>query len=118
MFSVGEEQFEQFVADAIDAIPDNVAKAMDNVAFIIEDDSPDGEALGAYDGIPIPQRESSVYPFQAATGRPDRIVLYKRAIERASGSESGVRDTVRRTLHAQVARLFGVAERELGWAVQ
>ncbi len=121
MFEVPEERFEQFVAEAIDGIPDNVAKAMDNVVFLIEDDAPDGESLGCYDGTPMTQRRGSTYPFAAPAviGRPDCIIVYRHAIERACGSESGVRDQVRRTLYSQVARLFGVADGDatkLGWA--
>jgi len=120
VFDVTEERFEAFVAEAIDSIPDNVAKAMQNVAFLIEDDARDGdESLGAYDGIPIPERQSTVYPLAPDTERPDRIILYRHAIERASVSESGVRDQAHRTLYEQVAKLFGITDRELdalGWA--
>ena len=119
MFQVTQEKFEQFVAEAIDSIPDNVAKGMRNVAFVIEDDDPDGgEALGAYEGIPIPSRQGSTYPISQTVERPDRIVLYKHPIERACGSASGVRDQVRRTLYEQVAQLFGLTDAELtelGW---
>ena len=121
MFEVPEDRFEQFVAEAIDGIPDNVVKAMDNVAFLVEDDPPDGVSLGLYDGVPITQRRSSTYPSFLPTviERPDRIIVYRHAIERACGSESGVRDQVRRTLYEQVARLFGVEDGDLsklGWA--
>jgi predicted Zn-dependent protease with MMP-like domain len=112
VYEVTDERFEQFVAEAIDSIPDNVAKAMDNVAFLVEDDAPDHEALGTYDGIPIPDRLGSTYPFAPAVERPDRVILYKRSIERACGSESGVRDQVCRTLYDNVARLFGVGAEE------
>jgi predicted Zn-dependent protease with MMP-like domain len=121
MFEITEERFEQFLAEAIDSIPDNVAKAMDNVAFLIEDDAPDGESLGSYDGVPITQRRSSTYPFvlRPVIGRPDRIIVYRHPIERACGSESGVRHEVRATLYAQVAKLFGIEDGDyskLGWA--
>jgi predicted Zn-dependent protease with MMP-like domain len=121
MFEVSDERFEQYLAEAIDSIPDNVAKAMDNVAFLIEDDAPDGESLGDYDGVPITQRRSSTYPFvlRPVLGRPDRIIVYRHAIELACGSESGVRDQVRRTLYSQVAKLFGIEDGDyskLGWA--
>jgi predicted Zn-dependent protease with MMP-like domain len=121
MYAVTEERFEQYLTDAIDSIPDNVAKAMDNVAFLVEDDAPDGVSLGSYDGVPTTQRRSTTYPFvlRPVIGRPDRIILYRHAIERACGSESGVRDQVRRTLYEQVAKLFGIEDGDtstLGWA--
>lgn len=119
MYEVPEERFEQFVAEAIDAIPDNVARAMDNVAFLIEDDAPDGASLGDYDGIPFPSRQGATYPFAPTVEHPDRIIVYRHAIERACGSESGVRDQVHRTLLDQVAKLFGITAGELdkfGWA--
>ena len=119
MFEVTEERFEQFLAEAIDGIPANVAKAMVNVAFIVEDDAPDGTSLGQYDGVPITESRSSTYPsFDAELERPDRIVLYRHAIERACASEADVRDQVRRTLYEQVARLFGISDGDvskLGW---
>ena len=48
--------FEALVADALDAIPDQLRAEMENVAIIIDDESPPGRLYGLYEGIPLTKR--------------------------------------------------------------
>jgi predicted Zn-dependent protease with MMP-like domain len=112
MVEVTREQFESFVADALDSIPDEFASQVDNVVFLVEDDSPRGNLLGLYEGVPATKRSNS------GGGMPDRITLYKDAICRVSGSVDEVREQVRQTVVHELGHYFGLGDRrlrELGW---
>ena len=54
MQHLSEAEFEAAVGDALDSIPPQLARAMDNVVVLIEQEPPadDPELLGVYDGIP------------------------------------------------------------------
>jgi predicted Zn-dependent protease with MMP-like domain len=78
---VTRERFEEFVAEAIDSIPDEFASRIDNVAFLVEDDAEEGNLFGLYQGVPMTKR--SRYG-----GMPDRITIFQDAICRACRSAS------------------------------
>lgn len=96
-------RFETLVNDAIDALPDEVMEALDNVAICVEDDSEDGDKLGEYIGVPRPERwgdESGMLP--------DKIVLYREAIcDECEGDPEAIREEIRRTLWHEIAHHLG-----------
>ena len=111
---VSIEEFEQLVADAIDSLPADLGKAMENVAIFVDDVSPAGRLLGLYEGIPLTQRGTS---YSAAM--PDRITIFKAAICRQSHSRADVVATVRKTVIHEIAHHFGISDPrldELGWS--
>ena len=62
-FPMSETDFEAAVSDALDQIPPELAKTMNNVAIFIEDDytpqpgeDPDTVLLGLYEGVPLTER--------------------------------------------------------------
>ena len=113
MIDVPRERFEQLVADALDGIPDDLGRYMDNVAVFVEDVPPDPHLLGLYQGVPLTVRGTS---YSAAM--PDRISIYRRTICAISNSEQEVVEQVRRTVIHEVAHHFGISDprlRELGW---
>jgi predicted Zn-dependent protease with MMP-like domain len=50
------DAFEALVADALATIPDELRVEMENVAIIIDDESPPGSLYGLYEGIPLTSR--------------------------------------------------------------
>src|SRR5258708_35755913 len=48
--------FEALVAEALEAIPDELRAEMENVAIIIDDESPPGRLYGLYEGVPLTKR--------------------------------------------------------------
>jgi len=52
---MSHEEFEDAVGDALDGIPPDLARLMDNVVILVEDDAPadDPELLGLYEGTPL-----------------------------------------------------------------
>ena len=53
VIDVDEDTFEDLVGDALDGIPDELARLISNVAVIIEDGRVDSGLLGLYRGVPL-----------------------------------------------------------------
>jgi predicted Zn-dependent protease with MMP-like domain len=103
-------EFERFVQDALDTLPVDLARLMDNVAVVIEDEPPPGERLlGLYHGVPLTRRTSSY-----GGVLPDRISVYRGPLERAYGSDPALlRTQVRRTVLHEIAHHFGISDQRL-----
>lgn len=113
MIAVSIEQFEELVANALDAIPADLGAAMENVAVMVDDHSPPGRLLGLYQGIPLTSRGAH---YSATT--PDRITIYMASICRACRTEQEVVEMVRRVVIHEVGHHFGIDDKrleELGW---
>src|ERR1700712_2226447 len=68
------EEFEELVSEALDRIPAELTRLMDNVAVFVEDEpaSDDPELLGLYEGTPLTDRGEWY-----AGVLPDRISIYR-----------------------------------------
>jgi predicted Zn-dependent protease with MMP-like domain len=111
---VPPERFAELVTEALDGIPEDLGRLMDNVALFIDDDSPPRGLLGLYEGIPLTRRET-----YGGLVMPDRITIFRRAICGYCTDEDDVRRQVRVTVVHEVAHHFGISDarlKELGWA--
>jgi predicted Zn-dependent protease with MMP-like domain len=105
--------FESLVAAALDAIPDELRAGMENVAIIVDDESPPGRLYGLYEGIPLTKRGTY------AGVSPDRITLFLQTICRSARTPDELAQRVRVTVLHEVGHHFGLGEaklHELGWA--
>ncbi len=115
MFKVSDERFDELVAEALRSIPPELAKEIENVAIIVEDEAKGRQLFGLFEGIPLTKRG----PLSYAGVLPDRITLYQGAISRYSNSEDDLRRQVRKTVIHELAHHFGISDErlsELGWA--
>ena len=105
-----EERFDQLVSEALDALPDDIATLMTNVAVTVEDEPPPGShLLGLYEGIPWGNRG----PYYAGA-LPDKITIYRLPIERlAGGDPERLRWEVRRVVFHEIAHHFGISDERL-----
>jgi predicted Zn-dependent protease with MMP-like domain len=113
---VTPERFEELVADALDAIPDELAERMDNVAVFIADRSRQRGLLGLYQGVPLTARGNS---YGIGGGTPDRITIFRENILARCRTEDQVVRQVTVTVVHEVAHHFGIDDarlHELGWA--
>ena len=120
-FPMSETDFEAAVSDALDQIPPELAKTMNNVAIFIEDDytpqpgeDPDTVLLGLYEGVPLTERDS----WWDAGSLPDRITIYRQPILDICASHEDVIDEVTVTVVHEIAHHFGISDdrlHELGW---
>ena len=84
------------------------------MAVFVEDDTPDGNLLGLYQGVPLTRREN----YGLGGGMPDRITIYRLPILARCHSEADVVDAVRITVVHEVGHHFGLTDarlRELGY---
>ena len=115
MKHVTPERFEELVADALDEIPEELGRLMDNVWVTVEDVPETAGLLGLYDGVPLTERDAGY----AGMVMPDRITLYRIPICALCRTEEQVVDVVRDTVIHEVAHHFGIDDDrldELGWA--
>lgn len=107
------ERFEELVAEALDGIPDELGRLMNNVAVFVEESSSRGNLLGLYEGIPLTHRAE-----YGGLAMPDRITIFRRPILARCRTEADVVRQVRVTVVHEVGHHFGISDRrlhELGW---
>jgi predicted Zn-dependent protease with MMP-like domain len=116
MVELDAAEFEELVADALDELPPEIARLMDNVVIFVEDEAPDGEdLLGLYEGVPLTERTSSY----AGAVMPDRIFIFRRNILAVCDTDDDVRDEIEITVVHEIAHHFGIDDdrlHELGYA--
>ncbi len=111
---VPEERFGELVDDALDAIPDALWSAFDNVVVQVEDanaDEPD--LLGLYHGIPLTARGDY------AGVLPDVITIYRLPLCAECEDEDELVEEIRITVVHELAHHMGIDDErlhELGWA--
>lgn len=113
MIEVSEERFRELVSEALDSLPPELGRRVDNVAVMVEDGTPESPLLGLYQGIPLTNRSLGY-----AGVTPDRITIFRMPILARSSTEDEVREQVRRTVVHEVGHYFGIGDRrlrELGW---
>ena len=110
MIDVLREAFEELVSEALDGLPPELTRLMDNVAIFVEDDSPPGQHLfGLYQGVPLTDRGVSSYMM----AMPDRITIYRCPTLAACYTVDQVRDHVRITVAHEIAHHFGIDDERL-----
>ena len=119
---VSREQFEGLVARALDGLPENFAKLLDNVAVVVEEepgdellaemgidpDDPDRDELfGLYQGVPLNDRGASYSQL------PDRVTVFRGPILRACTSRREVMREVRDTVVHELGHHFGLEDADM-----
>ena len=108
--------FEQLVHEAIANVPEELRAKIENVVFVIEEDSrPPGwreqgivvhqYLLGLYQGGPLTKRgiNSSLVP-------PDKITIFQKPIEELGGTSDGIQKLVYEVVHHEIGHYFGFDE--------
>ncbi len=118
-------EFEEIVREALDTLPDEFARRMENIAVVVEDEpgpdllrslglDPRRETLfGLYQGVPLHLRGDTY-----GGTLPDKISIYYRPLLRAYRSPDRIREQVRSTVIHEIGHYFGLddkAIRDLGY---
>ncbi len=113
-FAMTRQRFEELVGDALDLVPQELARAMDNVVILVEDRNPENPTLlGLYHGVALTERTS-----QYGGVLPDTITIYREAILDICRDEQDVVEEVAITVVHEIAHHFGIDDarlHELGW---
>ena len=109
MVEVDSAEFELLVADALDSLPPELARLMDNVAIFVEDEfTGERDLLGLYEGVPLTERDSA-YRFVS----PDRITIFRLPTLRICRTRDDVRRQVAITVVHEVGHHFGIDDERL-----
>lgn len=110
---VSPQEFEDYVADALDSLPPELAGHFDNVVVVVEDENAeDPEILGLYDGIALTERDS----YSGAL--PDRISLYRIPLCLMAEDTDDLIEEIAVTVVHEFAHHVGIDDdrlHELGW---
>ncbi len=115
MVDVSREQFEELVAEALDTLPPELARLLDNVVVVVEDEAPedDPDLLGLYSGIPLTERGTWY-----AGVLPDRITIFRLPTLAMCETVEDVVEEVEITVVHEIAHHFGIDDdrlHELGY---
>lgn len=104
-----EAEFDECVDAAIDSIPEELIRLVDNCIVQVEDEPPGGEEVyGWYDGTPLTERGTDY-----GGVLPDRIVIFRRPhLEDCSTREELV-DEIHVTVVHEIAHHFGIDDERL-----
>jgi predicted Zn-dependent protease with MMP-like domain len=116
VIDMGRDRFEELVADALDRVPPELARLIDNCVVLVEDEAPadDPTLLGLYDGTPLTDRGSDY-----TMAVPDRITIFRRPLLAICDSEERVVEEVGITVVHEIAHHFGIDDERLhalGWS--
>jgi len=109
--------FEKLVQEAVESLPAELKDRLENVAILVEENPPDRpeendergqELLGLYQGIPHKHRG-----LWYGNVLPDRIVIYRKPLERVSSSLEDLKRNIRQTVVHEVGHYFGFEEEDL-----
>ncbi|HXV02694.1 MAG TPA: metallopeptidase family protein [Gaiellaceae bacterium] len=98
--------FDEHVRAALEGLPPELATALENVVVVVEDESPDEPDLfGWYDGLGP--------GLDHAGALPDRIVIYRRPLEREFPDPDELEREIRITVLHEVGHFFGLDEDQI-----
>lgn len=108
------KRFEELVSEALDLIPSELARAIDNVVILVADRHPEEpDLLGLYQGVALTERDSMY-----AGALPDTITIYSESLLEICDTEADVVEEVTITVIHELAHHFGIDDdrlHELGW---
>lgn len=111
--------FEWLVEDAVDALPEHLRTAMDNVGIVIEDRPRRKKAsevgihsgemlLGLYEGVPKSERGAGYFGVA-----PDKITIFRQALEEEAEDDRDLAELVRDVVWHEIGHHFGFEDPEL-----
>ena len=107
-----DEEFAEHVRAALDALPDDIARGLQNVAVVVEEESDeDPDILGSFFGHPHSARTPS-------GALPAKVVVYRRPLTEAFPDPDELERQIRITVLHELAHYFGIDEdriAELGY---
>jgi predicted Zn-dependent protease with MMP-like domain len=118
MVEIDDKQFNELVAEGIDAIPPLYQTHLQNVAFIVENEPtyeqrvqlnlyPHEILFGLYEGVPLPSRGGM------AKLLPDKITIFRNPALIYSRNVEELREHIRHTIWHEVAHYYGLDHKRI-----
>lgn len=113
-----EENFRKLVEEALDLLPEEYAKKLNNVSVVVEEYPTEVQLrelrlppwallFGLYQGVP--QTRRGIY----YNNIPDKITIFKNSIERVAKTDEQIRAQVRATVIHEIGHHFGLSDSEM-----
>ena len=110
---IPRREFERLVSAALDEMPPQLMRLMDNVAVVVADRHPTEDLLGLYEGVPLTERGD-----YGGMVMPDVVTLYRLPLCEFARNEDELVEEVMVTVVHEIAHHFGIDDdklREWGW---
>ena len=115
-----EEEFERLVAEALEGLPEEFQKRLDNVDLVVAAHptrdqmkrvgiGPHQTLFGLYEGVPLTKRDRGYHLVL-----PDKITIFQRPMEALCRTNEEIRNLVRKTVMHEIAHHFGIGDERLG----
>jgi predicted Zn-dependent protease with MMP-like domain len=101
---VNRQAFEEHVQRALDSLPPGIARALENLAVVVEEADPDDPELFGL--------------WQSHEFLPDKITIYRKPLVQAFPDSAELEEEIRVTVLHELAHYFGIDEdrlEELGY---
>jgi predicted Zn-dependent protease with MMP-like domain len=111
---MSRRDFDDLVSEALDLVPAEFTRKMDNVVVLVDDRHPTRSLYGLYHGVALTQRTSNY-----SGHLPDTITIYREPILARAHDVDAARLQVTTTVIHEIAHHFGISDDrldELGWA--
>jgi predicted Zn-dependent protease with MMP-like domain len=116
---MNRERFESLVSTAIEALPEEFFRRLENIAVVIDDGPTPAQLkkvgvrhgeilLGLYEGVPLTKRGHNY-----GMVPPDKITIFQKSIESVCRNEAEVSAEVQRVVQHEVAHYFGLGDTRL-----
>jgi predicted Zn-dependent protease with MMP-like domain len=92
-------RFEEHVRRALDELPPPLAKALENVAVVVEDEDPDDPDLFGL--------------WESAEYMPDKITIFRKPLAESFPDPAELEEEIRITVLHELAHYFGIDEDRL-----
>jgi predicted Zn-dependent protease with MMP-like domain len=114
MIELTDDDFDRLISKAMDELPQEYIKGLNNVAIVYADWPNEHQAqkaglregsllLGLYEGIPLPQRGAGYNMVL-----PDKITMFKRPIQMVVEDDEQLFEQIKRTLWHEIAHYYGL----------
>lgn len=119
MYPLSDEDFDALITRAMNELPQEYIKGLDNVAIIMADEPSEEQArkmklddhhllLGLYEGVPLTQRGSGWSGML-----PDKITLFKKPLMMVSDGDRELFEQIKRTLWHEMAHFYGLSHADM-----
>lgn len=119
MHNLSDEQFDTLISRAMDELPQDYIKGLNNVVIVMADDPTEEQKvkmklrentilLGLYEGVPLTMRGSGWSGML-----PDKITMFKHSILRVVQNEEQLFEQIKRTLWHEIAHYYGLTHKNM-----
>jgi len=113
MVEVGDEQFQELINKALESLPGEHVRNIQNVAILYEAEPTPAQReelrlhcgqtlLGLYEGVPLSQRQGATRLF------PDKITIFKRPLTNQANTLQELQEAIRHTLWHEIGHYYGL----------